>query len=71
VDSITGQVRGAPRQYFTDSLIVQPIGLSHRTAPDGGMLYVRGPARNTATYLRVIPHWVERMKQAVDSIGGR
>jgi tRNA A-37 threonylcarbamoyl transferase component Bud32 len=70
VDSATGQVRGAPRQYFTDSLFVQATGLSHRVAPDGGMIYVRGPARTTATYLRVIPHWVEKMKHAVDSIGG-
>jgi serine/threonine-protein kinase len=67
VDSLTGQVRGAPRPYYTDSLLVQPVGYSHRVAPSGGMVYVRGSARNTATYLRVVPNWVEKMKHAVDS----
>ena len=30
-------------------------------------MYVQGPAQTTATYLRVVPHWVEKMKRAVDS----
>jgi hypothetical protein len=67
VDSLTGQVRGAPRPYFTDSLYVHPVGLPHRVAPNGGMIYVQGTARTTATYLRVVPNWVEKMKHAVDS----
>jgi hypothetical protein len=35
-------------------------------APGGGLIYLQGAADRPATYLRV-PHWVERMKQAVDA----
>jgi serine/threonine-protein kinase len=67
VDSATGRVLGAPRPYFSDPLLVGTIGWYHRPAPNGGMVYVQGPARSTATYLRVVPNWVAKMKQAVDS----
>jgi hypothetical protein len=36
-------------------------------APGGGLIYLQGAADRPATYLRVVPHWVERMKQAVDA----
>ena len=67
VDSVTGQVRGVPRPYFSDPRMVHPPGLSHRPVSNDGMMYVQGPARTTATYLRVIPNWVAKMKQIVDS----
>ncbi|MEP7325875.1 MAG: hypothetical protein ABI836_08005, partial [Gemmatimonadota bacterium] len=41
-------------------------GPSFATAPGGGVIYLRGAAGRPATYLRVVPHWVDRMKQAVD-----
>jgi hypothetical protein len=67
VDSASGRVRGAPRPYFFDPRFADTPGWSHRAVSNGGMIYVQGPARSSATYLRVVPNWVEKMKQAVDS----
>ena len=67
VDSATGEMQGTPRPYYSDPRIVQTIGASHVPVANGGMMYVQGPAQTTATYLRVVPHWVEKMKRAVDS----
>jgi hypothetical protein len=69
VDSLTGRVRGVPRRYFLDPLIVGTMGFWHRAVPNGGIMYVQGPAKTTATYLRVVPNWVAKMKRAVDSAG--
>jgi hypothetical protein len=66
VDSL-GHVRGAPRPYFSDPRIVVPAGLAHVAVSNGGMMYIQGPVRTTATYLRVVPNWVAKMKHAVDS----
>jgi serine/threonine-protein kinase len=41
-------------------------GPSFATAPGGGVIYLRGSADRPASYLRVAPHWVSRMKKAVD-----
>jgi len=41
-------------------------GPSFVSAPGGGLVYMQGVANRPAAYLRVVPHWVERMKQAVD-----
>ncbi|MEJ2205305.1 MAG: protein kinase [Gemmatimonadota bacterium] len=41
-------------------------GPSFATAPGGGLMYLQGAAARPASYLRVVPHWVDRMKQAVD-----
>jgi hypothetical protein len=67
VDSATGHVRGAPRVYFTDTLFADTPGRSSRPVSNGGMIYLQAPVRATGTYLRVVPHWVEKMKRAVDS----
>ena len=67
VDSASGRVRGAPRLYYSDPRFADTPGWSHRAASNGGMIYVQGPARTTAAYLRVVPNWVAKMKQAVDS----
>jgi serine/threonine-protein kinase len=42
-------------------------GPSFATAPGGGVIYLRGAADRPASYLRVVPHWVDRMKRAVDA----
>jgi len=70
VDSATGRVRGAPRPYFSDPRFVDTPGWSQRAVSNGGMIYVQGPARTTAAYVRVVPNWVARMKHAVDSVDG-
>jgi len=41
-------------------------GPSFAPAAGGGLIYLRGAADRSATYLRVVPGWVKRMKQAVD-----
>jgi serine/threonine-protein kinase len=41
-------------------------GPSFAAVPGGGVIYLRGAVGRPASYLRVVPHWVERMKQAVD-----
>ncbi len=41
-------------------------GPSFALAPGGGVIYLRGAIDKPAAYLRVAPHWVDRMKQAVD-----
>lgn len=42
-------------------------GPSFATAPGGGLIYLRGAVGRPASYLRVVPHWVDRMKRAVDA----
>lgn len=32
----------------------------------GGVIYLQGAVGRPASYLRVVPRWVDRMKQAVD-----
>ena len=34
--------------------------------PGRGVIYLRGAPERPASYLRVVPHWVDRMKRAVD-----
>ena len=41
-------------------------GPSFAMAPGGGVIYLRGAADRPASYLRVVPRWVDRMKRAVD-----
>ncbi len=41
-------------------------GPSFAAAPGGGVIYLRGTVGRPASYLRVVPGWVDRMKQAVD-----
>jgi serine/threonine-protein kinase len=41
-------------------------GPSFAMAPGGGLIYLQGAADRPATYLRVVPRWVDRMKRAVD-----
>jgi eukaryotic-like serine/threonine-protein kinase len=42
-------------------------GPSFAPAPGGGLLYLQGAADRPATYLRVVPNWVARMKAVVDA----
>jgi hypothetical protein len=41
-------------------------GPSFAMAPGGGLIYLQGAADRPASYLRVVPQWVDRMKKAVD-----
>ena len=52
--------------WWTDPRWVDTPGQSFTLTPDGGIVYVQGPEQKPATFLRVIPNWVEQMKRAVD-----
>jgi hypothetical protein len=42
-------------------------GPSFASAPGGGLIYMQGAVHRPIPYLRVVPHWVDRMKRAVDA----
>ncbi len=67
VNPLTGEVEGKPERWIRDPRFSDTPGWSQHPTADGGLLYVQGPARTQATYLRVIPDWVRQMKHAVDA----
>jgi len=62
----TGESTGAPVFWARDPRFSDTSGWSNRPSHDGGILYVEGPEETSTSYLRVIPHWVDQMKAAVD-----
>jgi hypothetical protein len=65
LDPVTGEPTGAPTLWATDTRFADTPGWSNRPAHDGGIIFLEGPAQKSASYLRVIPHWVAEMKAAV------
>ncbi|HSE47029.1 MAG TPA: hypothetical protein VLA89_17055, partial [Gemmatimonadales bacterium] len=63
----TGEPSGAAIFWARDPRFSDTSGWSNRSSHDGGIIYVQGPEEVTASYLRVIPNWVEQMKAAVDA----
>ncbi|MFN8582882.1 MAG: hypothetical protein U0163_18155 [Gemmatimonadaceae bacterium] len=59
--AVRNQGRWADAPDFRDT-----NGPSFAKAPGGGVVYLRGAIDRPASYLRVVPHWVDRMKKAVD-----
>jgi len=57
---------GRRRHWLDMSGFRGTAGQSYTIAPDGRVVYVRGAAEVPVRYLRVIPHWVDRMKRAVN-----
>ncbi len=57
---------GLPRPWFTDPRFADTPGQSHEATPDGGVIYLQGPAQASGSYLRVVPNWVKHMKRAAD-----
>ena len=53
-------------QWYHDSRFSDTPGQSFTLTTDGRLVYVRAQEQPPASYLRVIPNWVEQMKQAVD-----
>ena len=41
-------------------------GVSSAVSTDGRVVYIEGAVEQPTRYLRVVPHWVDRMKRAVD-----
>ena len=67
IDPATGELQGAPTLWARDPRFSDTAGWSNRPSHDGGIIYLQGPEEVSATYLRVIPNWVETMKRAVDA----
>lgn len=67
VDLRTGEPQGAPVLWGHDPRFNDTSGWSNRPSWDGGIIYMQGPAQTTSSYLRVIPNWVDQMKDAVDA----
>jgi len=55
-----------PDLWMEDPLLAQTPGPSLTATPDGGVIYLQRLVPNVAHFVRVIPDWVEQMKQAVD-----
>jgi serine/threonine-protein kinase len=54
------------RHWFDAPMMIGTPGQSFALTPAGRVIYLQGSGTPSAPYLRVIPHWVERMKRAVD-----
>jgi hypothetical protein len=67
IDPATGEPAGPGTLWARDPRFSDTSGWSNRPSHDGGIIYVQGPAETSVGYLRIIPHWVEQMKAAVDA----
>ena len=54
------------RLWFSDDRFLDTLGRSHAPSRDGGVIYVQGTNQSTASFLWVIPNWVEGAKRAAD-----
>ena len=66
IDPASARPVGTPQPWFSDPRFKQTAGPSYLVTPDGGVMYVQGIVENSASFLRVIPNWVDEMKRAVD-----
>jgi hypothetical protein len=66
IDPATGDLVGQPTLWLQEPRFTDTPGWSTRPSWDGGIIYVQGPEKTSAPYLRVIPNWVAQMKRAVD-----
>lgn len=55
-----------PRFWFSDPRFLDRWGMAHVSSRDGGVIYVQGINPSTASFLRVIPNWLEGAKRAAD-----
>jgi hypothetical protein len=66
IDPASGEPVGAPTLWGRDPRFLDTSGWSNRPSRDGGIIYSRSLAQADARYLRFVPDFVRRMKQAVD-----
>jgi eukaryotic-like serine/threonine-protein kinase len=66
IDPSSGESKGPALEWGTDPRFSDTFGWSNRPDWHGGIIYLQGPEDTHATYLRVIPRWVQGMKRAVD-----
>jgi serine/threonine-protein kinase len=66
VDASVQPPRITRRHWFDAPRFVSIAAGGFGLTPDGQVVYKQGAEIEPARYLRVVPHWVERMKRAVD-----
>jgi eukaryotic-like serine/threonine-protein kinase len=71
VNPLTGEVEGRPERWIQDPRFSDTPGWSQHPTADGALIYVQGPERTQAAYLRVIPDWVRQMKRTVHQSNSR
>ncbi len=54
------------RLWFSDDRFLDSFGQSHAPSRDGGVIYVQSINQSTASFLRIIPNWLEEAKRAAD-----
>jgi len=67
VDENNSPPHGDPREWFSDPSFIDTWLRSQVQTPDGEIIYLQSIGRNTASFLRVVPNWVEQMKDRVDA----
>ena len=66
IEPATGEPTGDTAVWGSDPRFSDTFGWSNRPSWDGGIIYLQGPRRTDATYLRVVPHWIGTMRAGVD-----
>jgi hypothetical protein len=66
INPATSEVISTGTVWGSDPRFADTFGWSNRPDWHGGIIYLQGPPRVTATYLRIIPHWITKMKDLVD-----
>jgi len=66
IDPVTSEVISTGTVWGSDPRFADTFGWSNRPDWHGGIIYLQGPPRVTAPYLRIVPNWVTRMKRLVD-----
>ena len=67
VDASSDPPVGVRRRWLDLPHYRDTPGASTALLPDGSIVYIQGAADQPVRYLRVIPRWVDRMKEAVDA----
>ena len=66
IEPATGEPTGDTAVWGSDPRFSDTFGWSNRPSWDGGIIYLQGPPRTDATYLRIVPHWIGTMRAGVD-----
>ncbi len=65
LDAATGELTGPPRRWGKNPLFLDTPGWSNRLSHDRGIIYMSRVEAAAASYLRLMPDFITRMKAAV------
>jgi serine/threonine-protein kinase len=65
VDPAGQRPTSEPKALFSDPRFLDTRGRSNVMAPDGSIIYLRGTAQTTRTFLRVIPGFTDLLRRRV------